>query len=217
MPKKRSRNNIVLAKTSSTWRQMIFICLGIFALSMSTGIAEAQNEEAKGKRLSQSELLEMSKPGPNHRQLAALSGDWNCDVNMGSDAKYQGVANCRMVAGNRFLSVEYSSKGKNDVLEGVFHIGFDRRHGHYTLVSMDSFGTYFVTSKGKPDEETGKIKMYGTDDDPNMKAMGYKKEFVHVLDIRGENEFSVEVWFVDTRTEKRRETKFMEHNFKRSK
>ena len=81
---------------------------------------------------------------------------------------------------------------------------------------MDSYGTYFVTSRGKQDETTRKIKMYGKDDDPRMKAMGFTKEFAHVLDIRGKDEFAIEVWFVDTRTEARKELKSTEYIFKRS-
>ena len=52
---------------------------------------------------------------------------------------------------------------------------------------------------------------------PLYKGRGFTKEFVHVLDIRGKDEFAVEVWFVDTRTAERRELKAMEHVFKRTK
>jgi hypothetical protein len=48
-----------------------------------------------------------------------------------------------------------------------------------------------------------------------MKAMGYTKEFVHVVDFRTPDEFVIEVWFVDTRTAERREFKFMDYTFKR--
>lgn len=48
-----------------------------------------------------------------------------------------------------------------------------------------------------------------------MKAMGYTKEFVHVLDLRDADEYAIQVWFVDTRTPERREFKFMEYTFKR--
>ena len=58
--------------------------------------------------------------------------------------------------------------------------------------------------------------MYGKDDDPVMKAMGFTKEFVHILDIRGKDEFAVEVWFVDTRTAERREIKSLEYIFTRT-
>jgi hypothetical protein len=109
------------------------------------------------------------------------------------------------------------AKSQADTTEGVFIIGFDPRHDRFALIAMDNFGDYFVTSQGKRDERTGKIRMLGTDDDPMMKALGHSKEFVHVLDVRNEDEFAIEVWFVDTRTPARREFKFMDYSFKRKK
>jgi hypothetical protein len=113
--------------------------------------------------------------------------------------------------------MQYEATGKGDTNEGIFTVGFDRRHKEYALVAFDNFGTYFVTSQGKRDEKSGKIRMAGKDDDPVMKAMGHSKEFVHVLDLRGPDEFAVEVWFVDTRTAERREFRYMDYTFKRKK
>ncbi len=122
-----------------------------------------------------------------------------------------------MIVGNRFLQIEYQAEGASGELEGMFTIGFDGRHDHYALFAVDSFGTYFVSSKGKLDEATGTIRMLGSDDDPMMKAMGLTKEFVHVLDLRGPDKFAIEIHFVDTRTPERREIKFMEFVFTRKK
>ncbi|MDZ4781837.1 MAG: DUF1579 family protein [Planctomycetia bacterium] len=141
-------------------------------------------------------------------------------VSMGSGAsaiKYQGTAESRMTVGGRFLQVEYQAQGKADATEGMFTAGFDSRHQRHTLIAMDSFGTYFVTSQGQRDAKSGKIRMSGTDDDPVMKALGHTKEFVHVLDLRGPEEFVMEVWFVDTRTAARKDFKYMDYTFKRKK
>jgi hypothetical protein len=121
-----------------------------------------------------------------------------------------------MIVGGRFLQLEYQAKGPNET-EGMFILGFDPRHQRFTLITMDSFGAYYVASQGKRDEASGKIRMQGTDDDPMMKSLGYTKEFVHVLDLRSADEFAIEVWFVDTRTPARREMKFMDYTFKRKK
>jgi hypothetical protein len=130
---------------------------------------------------------------------------------------YDGSAEGRMTVGGRFLQLEYAAKGTVDSTEGIFTLGYDNRHQHFTLIALDSFGTYFVTSQGKRDEKTGRIRMLGKDDDPMMKAMGLTKEFLHVLDLKNPDEFVIEVWFVDTRTPAHREFKFMDYTFTRKK
>ena len=156
------------------------------------------------------------KPGPEHEKLAAWAGTWAMTISMGTGQRalvYEGAATNRMTVGGRFLQVEYAAKGAPGALEGIFVLGFDPRHQNHTLIAMDSFGPYFVTSKGKRDEQSGKIKMFGTDDDPQMKAMGLTKEFVHLVEFPTADEFSIEVWFIDTRTPERKEMKFMTYRF----
>lgn len=96
-------------------------------------------------------------------------------------------------------------------------IGFDRRNVRYTLTGIDTHGTYSIASQGMKDARTGKIKLYGKDDDPHMKAMGFEKEFAHELDFRNSDEFSINVYYIDTRTPQRREMKAMSFDFTRIK
>jgi hypothetical protein len=181
-----------------------------------TGVLIAQ----EAKPLSAEDQVKLTKPGLEHEALARYAGTWDVTVSMGPGASaigYQGAAEGRMTVGGRFLQVEYQAKGKADATEGMFTLGFDPRHERHTLIAMDNFGTYFVTSQGKRDAKSGKIRMLGTDDDPVMKALGHTKEFVHMLDLRGPEEFAIEVWFVDTRTAARKEFKYMDYTFKRKK
>lgn len=166
------------------------------------------------------EQIRRMKPGKEHEGLARSVGMWDVEVRMGSGKQallYRGTGTSRMKVGGRYLEIEYQTQADKSELEGTFSIGFDHRHQKYVLVAMDSFGTYFVTSQGGRDETTGKIRMAGTDDDPTMKAMGYTKEFLHVLDQKSDNEFVIEVWFVDTRTAARKEIKAMMFHFRRQK
>jgi len=157
--------------------------------------------------------LRLAGPGPEHEKLARYSGSWDVQVKMGT-LIYQGAATNRMTVGGRFLQVEYQAQGAKGATEGIFIAGFDPRHRHHTLIAMDSFGLYFVTSQGKPDA-SGKLCLLGSDDDPTMKAMGFTKEFVHVVDFKSADEFSIEVRFIDTRTPERKEMKFMTYSFVR--
>jgi hypothetical protein len=48
-----------------------------------------------------------------------------------------------------------------------------------------------------------------------MASLGFTKEMAHVIRFVDANEFTIEVWLIDTRTPERRETKFIEYAFKR--
>jgi hypothetical protein len=192
---------------------IIAVVVGLSACSQTL----AQESDAP-KLPEQSELLKLALPGPEHEQLARYPGKWRLTVTTGSGAAAKAThyrADARMIAGGRFLQIEYS--GAERAADGIFCIGFDRRHQRFALVAIDSYGTYFVTSQGKRDEATRTLKLYGKDDDPVMKSLGHTKEFIHILDFRNDDEFVIEVWFVDTRTPQRREIKFMAYKFNRDK
>jgi Protein of unknown function (DUF1579) len=183
--------------------------------------ASVRAEEPKSSKLpSREELLAMMKPGPEHETMAKYAGRWNVELKMGAGAnaaKFAGAAEAITLVGKRFLQVSYATKGAGGSSDGVLTLGFDRRHGEHTIIAMDDMGTYSVQSRGKADAKTGKIRMRGTDDDPVMKAMGYTKEFVHQLEWKSDDAFSIEVFFVDTRTPERKELKAMEYAFMRKK
>jgi len=84
------------------------------------------------------------------------------------------------------------------------------------MLGMDSWGTYYVTALGNRSEQGGAIKLYGKDDDPNMKKMGYEKEFGYICNFESENQFVIEIIFIDTRTDTRNEIKFMVYKFSRA-
>jgi len=186
--------------------------IALLSAFIALPLANAQ-EAKKSVETSSQALLRLAGPGPEHEKLARYSGTWDLQVEMGSTS-YQGAATNRMTVGGRFLQVEYLAQGAKGATEGIFISGFDPRHRRHTLIAMDSFGPYFVSSQGGPDA-SGKLRLLGTDDDPAMKAMGFVKEFVHVVDFKSADEFSIEVRFIDTRTPERKEIKFMTYRFAR--
>jgi hypothetical protein len=95
---------------------------------------------------------------------------------------------------------------------------FDRRHSEYTITAADTTGTYAVTARGKPDaKKLDEIVMQGTDDDPVMKRMNLEKKFQFVLRFVGEDEFSVEIMFVDTRAKEHKAISYATFVFQRDK
>jgi hypothetical protein len=206
-------------RQNSANRQNIVIVLA-FASALVLATLPAQDAKPVIKPPAAEEELSLGRPGPEHEILARYSGVWEIEIRMVSSnapIMYQGAATNRMTAGGRFLQIEYQAVGKTNITEGIFSIGFDQRHQRFTVIAIDSLGSYFVTSRGVRDEKTGKIRLLGTDDDPMIKPAGYTKEFVHVLDLRSPNNFIIEIWFIDTRTAARKELKFMDYTFKRKK
>ena len=180
----------------------------------------AQDASKTPGRQTTESLLRQAKPGPEHEDLAKHVGAWKVTVTMGEGdraATSRGRAKTHMMMDGRFLWIAHSVSGQAGSFKGAFMIGFDRRNSRYTLMGIDTHGTYTVTSQGKKDPMTGKIKLYGKDDDPNMKAMGFAKEFTHVLDFRTSNEFAIEVNYIDTRSPARHEMKAIEFIFSRNK
>ena len=100
------------------------------------------------------------------------------------------------------------------IRHAVYTLGFDRRHGDYTVIAMDENGTYWVTARGKRDGS--RIPMYGADDDPVMSAMGFTKEFVIIVDVASTDRFTIETRYVDTRTPERSEIPFIAFELRRT-
>lgn len=161
---------------------------------------------------------DLTAPSAEHEEMASYAGTWDVEMNFASDSKnvYTGSSTNAMIVGGRFLQIQFSlNKGDSDV-DGAFILGFDRRNLEYQILAMDSWGTYYVTAVGKRSEETGAIKMYGKDNDPNMKKMEFDKEFGHICKFKSENRFTIEIFFIDTRTDARTELKSMEYRFSRT-
>ena len=157
---------------------------------------------------------DVSGPGPEHAELQALAGEWGVQVLLhgGGDEPVlgaTGLAEARTLLGGRFLEVSIRLEPGAPARELVYLIGYDRRNDRYQVVNLDDSATYFVVAQGARDDGDGWISTTGTDDDPDMAAMGFEKAFVFALDLDPAEGWAVQTRFVDTRTEARTEIPFM--------
>ena len=168
---------------------------------LHAAVVVAQDESTRRKqREAFARLQELAGPGEEHARLKQMVGNWKvsmkaADNNWGFD----GQAKSSMILGDRFLVIDGTGKTGNRESAFRYTIGFDRRHDHYVIILMDTTGTYHVTARGESTE--GTIRVFGTDDDPQMKKMGLVKKFGFDLDIRSDDQFSITTIYVDTRTE----------------
>lgn len=191
-------------------KQTIFILImHILLLSWSTVYSEDNAEVQK----------DLSKPSKEHEELAKYAGKWNVEMQFASSQKdeaYSGTSINTMLVENRFLQIQFAASKASEEVSGVFIIGFDRRNLEYQMTGMDTWGTYYVSATGKRLPECNTIKLYGKDNDPNMKKIGFDKEFGYSCTFENENMFVIDVFFIDTRTAARNELKFMEYRFSRT-
>lgn len=143
-------------------------------------------------------VAELAKPGPEHALLAGLVGEWDQRIigwpEPGSAPfELAGTAVNRPILGGRFLESQSTGSYAGVPVEAVTIFGFDRRHGEYTAILMDSQGTYWITAQGERRED-GSIVMRGTDD---MVTLNHVQVYDVVLRIDGPDRYVIEIVFQD--------------------
>ena len=120
-------------------------------------------------------LMEQTRPGAEHGRLGRLEGEWQVTRRVAGQGagETEGVGSAATILDGRFLVVDFSLGADGAEESYRYTLGFDRRHDEYSIVVMDTSGTYFVTARGA--EADGTIRMAGTDDDPMMASMGYAR------------------------------------------
>jgi len=104
-------------------------------------------------------MVDLARPGPEHAALEALEGQWTRDVTYtmggGRQMKGRGTATNRMILGGRFLqsdhstSIPASAAMPATTTESMTIYGFDTRTREFTLLELDTMGTYWVTASGR--------------------------------------------------------------------
>jgi hypothetical protein len=165
------------------------------------------------------EMMELAKPGPEHKMLEKMVGTWEQTVKLwmspgAEPAEMKGKAVNKMILGGRFLQSNISSGEGEMKSEGLNLMGYDRRHKQFTTVGFDTWGTYYVTAAGSYDKESKSIVMYGEDEEPTWEMTQKYNIVVRFVD---EDTIISEVIFKDKRTPDESEFKMVEVTNKRIK
>jgi hypothetical protein len=168
----------------------------VAAAMVAGGAAAVAAQEPTPEQVAQ--LMEQARPGPEHAELARLAGEWDLRI-LGWPApgaepfEVPGRAVNRSILGDRFLESRWTSTVGGETTEAISIHGFDRRHGEYTIIGLDTFGTYWVTAQG-PRADDGRIVMRGTDD---MVTLNHTQVYDMILTIDGPDRYTVEIVFHD--------------------
>lgn len=142
---------------------------------------------------------EAAQPGPQHERLARMTGAWNVELTMwpepGADpTKATGTGRAEMILGDRFLMLSMDLADTNPAGERVSIIGFDRRSDEYTILGMDTSGTYWVTARGPADGSGQRAVLSGEDHDA---IFDFVQQYDFILSWPDEDTFVVEIVFKD--------------------
>jgi hypothetical protein len=144
-------------------------------------------------------MRERSMAGPEHQVLARMAGSWDQETRYWSEpgggaVVSRGTAENRMILGGRFLESVAKTELMGMAMESLTLVGFDRRHGRYTLQQLDNTGTYYVTAAGAAGANTGVITMSGEDGDP---ALGHTQRYEFRYRIDSDDRYVMELVFLD--------------------
>lgn len=130
----------------------------LFALVALVLVPFAMSAQQRPTQAQMDAMLAKMRPGPEHTELAALAGRWSQEVtyDAGGPQKIvmKGTAANRLILGGRFLVSERTAENPagatlgERTLEAVSIYGFDRRTREFTIVELDTMGTYWVSAAG---------------------------------------------------------------------
>ncbi len=148
---------------------------------------------------------DVGEPGPEHRTLDALVGDWDVrlEIPAGPGRKASGAAACeaKWVLDGRFVRLEYSSTIGGKPFTVVRYVGFDRLRGKFVEVHFESTHTDVMNSDGDLSGDGRTITCWGTHVEGTS---GRPMRVRTVTRIAGVDAFDLEMTYVgaDGRDEK---------------
>ena len=167
----------------------------IAVLLLLTVSAVAQEQKPPAEEM-MALYVEAAKPAAEHQRLTELSGPWKVSTKLwldpAADAQSAaGSGNGKMILGGRFLQLEMDVKGAMGS-EAMTLLGFDRRTNEYTMVGLDTHGTYYITAAGKYDEAHKGVVFRGSYAQP---PSGEEQEYFFVWTKPSEREQLLTLFF----------------------
>jgi hypothetical protein len=198
-----------------------WICGLILILALPQPLSLAA-QEAKGKAPTpeQQAMMEAwqkaATPGPNHKLLASLTGDWAFSSRMwmepGAPPELSsGTASYTSLMDGRFIQGQYKGTFGGMAFQGLGLTGYDNLARHFTATWLDNMGTAILVMTGTYDP-AARTFTYKGDMDDIMKP-GTKVKIRQVVKVLSDDSHVME-WY-ETRGGK--EIRTMEITYTRQK
>ena len=136
----------------------------------SVATADRRRTEGKFGGADQEEMMKKMEaagtPGPAHKALGALIGNWKADVKCwhepgGQPEVSQGTAKCSWILNGRFLEEEFHGEMMGKPFTGKSLMGFDNTKQTFSTVWVSDMGTSTFCSEGKGDSGYKTITLEG--------------------------------------------------------
>lgn len=151
-------------------------------------------KEGKPGDMSMDEMMKayaaVSQPGPYHKWMAQLEGEWKSQVTMfGPDGKPMGPASMgketrKLEMGGRFLDVDFEGEFMGQKFEGAGVMGYNNIEKRFESTWYDSMSTGVMMLTGQADKEGKVVTFSGEETEPD----GTKSKIKEVLTIVSKGE-----------------------------
>lgn len=127
--------------------------------------------QADDKDLFKQYVEKFGPPGPEHKLLEPLVGNWHASAKMWTDPSQspqvsEGTLVRKSILGGRFVREDYDGKIMDKAFQGIGTIGYDRAKKRFVTSWIDSMSTAFHVSHGAYDESTRTWTFKHEDDCP---------------------------------------------------
>ena len=129
--------------------QLLFLTAGAFVIGAQ--------QPSKEQDLFQQYIEKFGPPGPEHKQLESLVGNWRATCKTWKDPGQkpevsEGTLMRKPIMGGRFLQEDFTGMIAGKSFQGLGTIGFDRAKQKYVASWIDSMSTAIHISYGTYDE-----------------------------------------------------------------
>ena len=150
----------------------IWIVAAVSWVAVPAGFAADESDKMMSEY--QAWLEAIKSPGPEHKRLDLIVGDWNKTVRLwpeGPDkdpVEYTGTAKRRWVLGDRFVEeVSENPQEEGQAYKSVGYYAYDRVSGLYEHLWMSTESTRVFREAGRFDSALNSIRTAGVQSDPS--------------------------------------------------
>jgi hypothetical protein len=140
----------------------------LLAGTLLAGFALASDKKPDPKMEEMMKKMEAAgTPGPAHKALDSLVGDWNAEVKMWMDPSAppnvtKATAKNTWVMGNRFVQQDFKGEFMGKPFRGMSLTGYDNMKKSYSNVWIDDMSTGMFNAEGKTQDGGKVITFEGT-------------------------------------------------------
>jgi len=180
--------------TDPTRGLLATLLIAVLCAALAPAAATAQElPDEEQLRAMMAKSLELAQPGPEHARFAQMVGTWDMEMTLwpepGAEAlTTSGVVEAELILGGRYLMQTTVIAEGFFASEGISILGFDRRSEEYTLLGLDTIGTYWVSAQGPRGRLVGRRLRPDFRRHPGVRlrlALGRRRDLHHPDHLQG--------------------------------